>query len=422
MTTSKARDRRTSRKNPKNANGAEQPRSLLVPVGVTIALLAGFTFWFAGGGDGGNQETDDVLKNAAALNDLGRFSEAASLLQKPDLESNARAQYLTGIALENTGRLDEAVQAYSKCLEMEPNNSDALNNRAVVLGKLGKYDEAIQDFEKTVELNESDSLAWANLGLALHSVEKYEAAIEKYNKAEELTTDSEIPFQRGNTHLALGNLQSALADFDKAVAADVEFALAHYKRAVVLIAREQFLEAAQALANAKQFDVEMELRALIVEMEQAVESGFDAAPGNIGQLQQWLVQAGWEITESDQPEFAFYASRLPVAGAEKSEDESIIPADFNSFYGLILQNKSSGLICPSNVVDAITAQPDLPVSLFVFDASTSTEEEGRGKDSPPVGYNRIEFNWKPSRDQFKPTSYAINLPSPTASPDKVSRR
>lgn len=368
-------------------------------------------------GEGGAEQPTDVLKNAAALNDLGRYSEAANLLKDPALAGNARAHYLKGIALENTGRLDEAVAAYSECLKLEPNNSDALNNRAVVYGKLNLLNEAIADLEQTVEMNDSDSLAWTNLGLAYHSLGKYDDAVEKYIKAESLSTDPEIPFQRGNTYLANGNLSAALADFDKAIAAQSEFALAHYKRAVTLLSSNRFLESAKSLANAKRHDTEMELRPLITEMEQYVEAGFEQNERRSADVQTWLAQNGWEITGSDRPEFSFYASRLPVAGASErpTDSDSLFTTDINSFYGLILLNKQEGLICPSNAVDALQGDTELAVSLFVFDLAAAAQQNAEQLNDLPEGLNRIEFDWKPKQEQLQPTAYAIALPPPVVS-------
>jgi tetratricopeptide (TPR) repeat protein len=50
----------------------------------------------------------------------------------------------------------------------------------VVLGKLNKSDEAIKAYDKAIEINPQDSDAWDNKGIALYILNKYDEAIKGF--------------------------------------------------------------------------------------------------------------------------------------------------------------------------------------------------------------------------------------------------
>ena len=59
------------------------------------------------------------------------------------------------------------MKAFDKAIEINPQNSNAWNNKGVALGNLNKYDEAMKAFDKAIEINPQDSDAWNNKGVAL---------------------------------------------------------------------------------------------------------------------------------------------------------------------------------------------------------------------------------------------------------------
>jgi len=50
----------------------------------------------------------------------------------------------------------------------------------------GKYNEAIKAYDKTIEINPQDSYAWYNKGFALSYLNEPDEAIKAYNKAIEI--------------------------------------------------------------------------------------------------------------------------------------------------------------------------------------------------------------------------------------------
>jgi tetratricopeptide (TPR) repeat protein len=75
--------------------------------------------------------------------------------------------------VSNLNKYDEAIKAFEKAIEVNPNDLDAWYNKGVALGKLCKFDEAIKAYDKAIEINPNDSDVWYNKGLALDSLNKF---------------------------------------------------------------------------------------------------------------------------------------------------------------------------------------------------------------------------------------------------------
>ena len=95
------------------------------------------------------------------------------------------AWYNKGIALDNSGKHDEAVQAYHNAFSAEPQGTieglDAIAwyNKASALDNLGKYDEAVQAYDNAIKLNPRFPPAWFNKAFILSDdLGKYDEAIK----------------------------------------------------------------------------------------------------------------------------------------------------------------------------------------------------------------------------------------------------
>ena len=56
----------------------------------------------------------------------------------------------TWVTLKDQGKLNEAIEAYTKALSIKPNNAEAHNNMGVTLKDQGKLDEAIKAYTKAL--------------------------------------------------------------------------------------------------------------------------------------------------------------------------------------------------------------------------------------------------------------------------------
>jgi tetratricopeptide (TPR) repeat protein len=73
--------------------------------------------------------------------------------------------YNQGMEFFTQDRLDEAVAAYQRALEEDPNYVDALHALAMTYAHQEKLDEAIQVGKKLIEIAPDDELAYTSLSI-----------------------------------------------------------------------------------------------------------------------------------------------------------------------------------------------------------------------------------------------------------------
>jgi tetratricopeptide (TPR) repeat protein len=85
------------------------------------------------------------------------------------------------------------------------------------------YDNAIQDFSKVIELDPNDEIGYANRGNAYLRKKDYDKAIQDYNIAiKMIPNDFELYNQRGNAYKAKGEYDKAIQDLKYAIKLDNE--------------------------------------------------------------------------------------------------------------------------------------------------------------------------------------------------------
>lgn len=167
-----------------------------------------------------------------------------------------------GVALAETGHLDEALVNFEQALKIRPKNPEANFNIAETLAKQGKHDEAVAWYNRVLKLTPGDahtyiSLAtakiqqgrfdeavaicregishnpekpqlYSNLGLALLQMEKIDEAVTELETAVKFGGDS---MAYNNLALAVsskGNYNAALEYYRKAIRLDPKNAEGYY--------------------------------------------------------------------------------------------------------------------------------------------------------------------------------------------------
>jgi tetratricopeptide (TPR) repeat protein len=91
-----------------------------------------------------------------------------------------------GDAYDADGRTDDAVNSYKQAIALKP-SADYYNNLGGILGRTGKIDEAMAAFSKSAELNPTGAAqAYRNAGITMYNVGKMKEAVEPLKKATEL--------------------------------------------------------------------------------------------------------------------------------------------------------------------------------------------------------------------------------------------
>nr|WP_026179228.1 tetratricopeptide repeat protein [Streptomyces hokutonensis] len=161
-----------------------------------------------------------------ALRQTGRAGEAIDahirardLYQTAgDRDREAIAWNNLGVALQETGRTEEAIDAHTRARELfqvvgdRPREASAWDNLGSALLEASRAGEAIdaytraRDLFQTVEDRHGEARAWNNLGAALRTTGRGEEAVEAYKKALEGHREFDDWYRTGHT---LSNLARA---------------------------------------------------------------------------------------------------------------------------------------------------------------------------------------------------------------------
>ena len=135
----------------------------------------------------------------------------------PNVPSAAKKEYDRATGLANSGKAEEAIEAYKKALSIYPDYLVAHNDLGVQYLNVKKPAEAADEFGAAIEINPKAFNPRLNLGIAYVELDKFFDAIEHLNQA--ISIDSSAPAPR----LYLG---IASAETDELAVAERELSLA----------------------------------------------------------------------------------------------------------------------------------------------------------------------------------------------------
>lgn len=117
----------------------------------------------------------------------------------------------------------------------------------------GKFDEALHSLNQAASVNPNEAMPYFSMGIVFQYLGELETAYANYTKAIELNHKFiDAYFNRAQVLLTdkeadENKLKSAIADFDKALEFDPKFIDALYYKAVVLKKLEKYEEAVKSL-------------------------------------------------------------------------------------------------------------------------------------------------------------------------------
>ncbi|MDA2930391.1 tetratricopeptide repeat protein [Acidobacteria bacterium AH-259-O06] len=231
-------------------------------IGVFILLVWGSAEWFA------RSRVRKELWVAAAVCllmglsmnsrlQLGYWQNGVTLLEHAirSTDNNYLAHNNLGTALLERGRLDEAIQHFSKALEIKPSSAGIFYNLGLALKRKGERKKAAQYFSKALELNPGLAEAHNNLGAILMAQGQLEQAIQHLVKAVEINpTLLEAHNNLGTTLAKSGQINEAIAHFSKALEINPRLAKTHNNLAAALDLQGRSEEAIHHYRRALQLD------------------------------------------------------------------------------------------------------------------------------------------------------------------------
>jgi len=231
-----------------------------------LAVLSTLSVGLVGCTSGDNPEV--TFERGRILADRGQFDDAIPLYDKAlkDLSDRPEVYYERGRAFENLGDpqlLERALDDYNKALDLDPELTQAINNKGVVLARMERFAEAAEVFGQLIQDDSADVLALRNRGLCYHDIGDFERALADYNKAIELADRDPVNwFQRGNVLLDQDRFAEAVEDYGKAIERDPGYAKAWMNRGVALFSMNQREAALKDLQQAQQLDDSIVLPAI----------------------------------------------------------------------------------------------------------------------------------------------------------------
>ena len=98
-----------------------------------------------------------------------------------------------GSAAVNNNQLTEAINIFTKVIELDPNWAEAWNKRATVFYLVGQFQKSQDDIDKVLNLEKRHFGALAGQGLVNIQLKNFEKAIKSYEKALEIYPSMRSP-------------------------------------------------------------------------------------------------------------------------------------------------------------------------------------------------------------------------------------
>ena len=162
------------------------------------------------------------LQELARLYGAGRLDQVLSIAGKlvQHYPSSFMLWNMMGTVLAQTGRTNEAVDAFKRACALNPGFPDAHNNLGNALKDLGDFTAALASYDRVLKLDPNFASAHYNRGNALREMGQHEDAAKAYRRTIALKPNF------ADAHNNLGNVLQQLAEVDTAIE--------HFKKAISL--------------------------------------------------------------------------------------------------------------------------------------------------------------------------------------------
>ncbi len=146
-------------------------------------------------------------------------------------------------ALHRQGRIDLAITAYRKILQMAPDHAGVWGNLGVALRTRGDFPAAIIAYKRALEISPGDPGITGNLGNALKDIDRIEEALDAHRSAAAaLPDDFNIRYNYGIALREAAQYEDALAELDAAIALKPGAPQPQWDRAIALLHLGRFSE------------------------------------------------------------------------------------------------------------------------------------------------------------------------------------
>ncbi len=323
-----------------------------------------------------------------------------ALEKNPDVAST---WYDLGVAYAAMNQSAEAVDAYTKAVDLDPAMARAFNNRAAVYAQLKDFENAVIDCDHAIALNPNDALAWRNRGLAYHDLGELKKATADYDESIRISGRiAQTYHYRGNVYLELDQPERALEDFNHAIHLDDELPAVWLSQAKALARLGRGEEAQAALAKASTLGAETD-----VDLDSLSPANAPAAT-IVNQDQQqpavdfvadWLTKKGTSVVADDGP----WDLRVEAETATER------------FLVRVVDGKSKAVRFQASDLSQLTDNKICSTTLIVVSRCKSADAED---DNDAFEILLHQPDWVPNYSTMKPAVWSLPLPPQTLESNK----
>ncbi|MFW5451446.1 MAG: tetratricopeptide repeat protein [Methylophagaceae bacterium] len=194
-----------------------------------------------------------------ALAGQNKIMDAVKAFRKAlQLDPNVAELHLNvAILLTNLNRIDEAIDSYKKTVQLKPSFTDAHYNLGTALQSQGKFEQAAQSYRKAIELEPGFFEAIVNLGVVLQEQDQLSQSVEIYKQALTIEQDAKVYFNMGTALKNEGKLGDAIDSYNKALELDPDYAEVHSNLGEVLRDQGRYDESVQFYKQAIELDPDL---------------------------------------------------------------------------------------------------------------------------------------------------------------------
>ena len=128
------------------------------------------------------------MRHGTALFALVLVAAWVSAEDKPE-PTSAKEWLEKGSEASGNRKYADAVSAFTKCLKLDPDHSQALDSRGSAYFMLGKFSESVADFDRCIKLEPAKANGHWRRGISLYYAGKYEAGKKQFEGYEKVDTN-----------------------------------------------------------------------------------------------------------------------------------------------------------------------------------------------------------------------------------------
>ena len=162
----------------------------------------------------------------------------------PPSSTSAADFYRDAVRQHNAKDYEGAIKSIERAIELRPDWTLAVVNRADTLYHARRYDESIAGWTHAIELDPKRAASYDGRGLAYSNSGRHDKAIPDYDRAIEINPEFAAAYNnRGWACMELGRLDQAQTDLNKAIELNPSYTTALFNRAHLFVNRRDFASA-----------------------------------------------------------------------------------------------------------------------------------------------------------------------------------